>query len=305
MARARNIKPGFYKNEELAELDIYARFLYPGLWMLADREGRLEDRPKRIKAEILPYDNCDIDGLLDQLADKQFIVRYEVEGNRYIEIPKFTEHQNPHHREAQSLIPAPNKPEVNPVQGMGECGDGPRHEQDQPTKGPGLAGGKVEDSPGLSQEKPDESRAESLFSESPISDSGFLNPESKTHSSKRDRFDPAPTVALYHSLCPSLPAVVKITDQRKTAIKSALARYGEQDIKTVFEKAEASDFLTGRAGGDRSWSCGFDWLLKPANTVKVLEGIYDNKKSAAGKAEQFRQSAENGAVAAFMRRTAI
>lgn len=104
--------------------------------------------------------------------------------------------------------------------------------------------------------------------------------KSKTHSSKRDRFDPALIVDLYHQLCPSLPAIVKLTDGRKTAIKSALARYGEYDIQTAFAKAQASDFLTGRAGGDRSWSCGIDWLLKPANTVKVLEGIYDNKKQA-------------------------
>ena len=35
MARARNIKPGFYKNEDLAECSLTARFIFPGLWMLA------------------------------------------------------------------------------------------------------------------------------------------------------------------------------------------------------------------------------------------------------------------------------
>ncbi|MCX8018393.1 MAG: hypothetical protein N2690_10910, partial [Rhodocyclaceae bacterium] len=59
--RARNIKPGFYKNEDLAECSVWARLIFPGLWMMADRDGRLEDRPKRIKAELLPFDAVDVD----------------------------------------------------------------------------------------------------------------------------------------------------------------------------------------------------------------------------------------------------
>ena len=48
MARARILKPGFFANELLAEIHPYGRLLFAGLWTLADREGRLEDRPKRI-----------------------------------------------------------------------------------------------------------------------------------------------------------------------------------------------------------------------------------------------------------------
>lgn len=86
MARARNIKPGFYRNEDLAECSIWARHIFPGLWMLADREGRLEDRPKRIRAEILPFDMVDVDPLLNELAARGFIGRYEVNGKRWIQI---------------------------------------------------------------------------------------------------------------------------------------------------------------------------------------------------------------------------
>jgi hypothetical protein len=67
--RARIIKPGFYANEQLAECSLLARFIFPGLWMLADRRGRLEDRPKRIKATLLPYDDGNVDELLDELAN--------------------------------------------------------------------------------------------------------------------------------------------------------------------------------------------------------------------------------------------
>ena len=107
MARSRNIKPGFFLNDELAECDPLARLLFAGLWCIADREGRLEDRPKRIKAEVLPYDDCDIDQLLNQLAEHGFIIRYEIAGNRYIQVTNFSKHQNPHVREAASNIPPP------------------------------------------------------------------------------------------------------------------------------------------------------------------------------------------------------
>lgn len=107
MARARNIKPGFYKNEDLAECSVWARLIFPGLWMLADREGRLEDRPKRIKGELLPYDSVEVDPLLCELVKFGFILRYEVSGQRYIQILKFAEHQTPHVREQASTIPAP------------------------------------------------------------------------------------------------------------------------------------------------------------------------------------------------------
>jgi len=109
--RARNIKPGFFKNENLGKKDPLARILFAGLWSMADREGRLEDRPARIKAEILPYDNCDIESLLSFLAegDDPFILRYESSGHRYIQVIHFLKHQNPHLRESRSTLPAPDK----------------------------------------------------------------------------------------------------------------------------------------------------------------------------------------------------
>lgn len=105
--RARNIKPSFFTNDILAECEPLARILFAGLWTVSDREGRLEDRPKKIKAEVLPYDNCDADSLLQQLSTKGFILRYESDGCKYIQINRFVKHQNPHHMEIPSQIPAP------------------------------------------------------------------------------------------------------------------------------------------------------------------------------------------------------
>lgn len=85
-------------------------------------------------------------------------------------------------------------------------------------------------------------------------------------------------VDMYNQICVSLPAVRAVSDGRRNMIRSRFNQYGIDEIRTVFEKAEASDFLTGRS--DKSWNgCGFDWLLKPSNFLKVLEGNYDNKGS--------------------------
>jgi len=106
MARARNIKPGFFSNERLADCDPLARIMFAGLWTIADRAGRLEDRPKRIKLDTVPYDDCDPDSLLGQLERNGFIVRYAIGEARYIQILAFAKHQNPHIREPESTIPA-------------------------------------------------------------------------------------------------------------------------------------------------------------------------------------------------------
>jgi hypothetical protein len=122
--RSRILKPGFFKNEELAECDPLARILFAGLWGYADREGRFEWRPKRIKAEILPYDKCDIKVLLQQLVQGGFIHPYSVNGKDYGYVPTFHQHQNPHRRESQSKLPPCQKDE--PGTGPGVAKDGPR-----------------------------------------------------------------------------------------------------------------------------------------------------------------------------------
>lgn len=148
MARARNIKPAFFMNDELAEIDPLGRLLFIGLWTIADREGRLEDRPARIKVETIPYDNCDVDELLNELAKRDFIRRYEVDGVRYIQVTNFSKHQNPHRNERQSEIPAPDLHSTSTVQAPDKDGapsgvvwKSAQVEGRQKNKSAGLAGG--------------------------------------------------------------------------------------------------------------------------------------------------------------------
>src|SRR5690606_6640904 len=127
MARARNIKPSFFANDDLADINPLGRLLFIGLWTIADREGRLEDRPRRIKAEVLPYDDCDVDALLDDLQKHGFILRYAVGGDRFIQVLNFTKHQNPHVKETASTIPEPEQHHTSTVQE--QCKDQPEPEQ--------------------------------------------------------------------------------------------------------------------------------------------------------------------------------
>lgn len=106
MARARNIKPAFFTNDKLSECSAFARLLFIGLWTICDREGRLFDRPKKIKAEVLPYDDCNVDSLLNELHNNGFVVRYCVDTERIIEVVNFVKHQNPHIKEPVSTIPS-------------------------------------------------------------------------------------------------------------------------------------------------------------------------------------------------------
>jgi hypothetical protein len=106
--RARNVKPGLFKNEILGAADPLLTLLFEGLWCMADREGRLEDRPLRIKAEIFPYREIpDIHGYLTQLEEMGFIHRYKVNDAALIEVVTFKKHQSPHHTEKKSQLPAP------------------------------------------------------------------------------------------------------------------------------------------------------------------------------------------------------
>ena len=111
----------------------------------------------------------------------------------------------------------------------------------------------------------------SLRSESRQNIDGYTPP-------KPERTDYQGVLDAYHECCPSFPAVIKLTETRKRAIKARLKDYGLDEIKRAFSLAGQSDFLKGSSG----WQASFDWLMKPANMTKVLEGNYTNRASPAG-----------------------
>lgn len=90
------------------------------------------------------------------------------------------------------------------------------------------------------------------------------------------------TISLYHTICVSFPTIRAVSEARKKAIQKIRGKYSFDDLKTVFENAEKSSFLKGLDGG---WKASFDWLIKEANFLKVLEGNYADKPKRYGRKE--------------------
>ena len=130
MPRTRYIRPGFFENEELAEQSHQTRLFFIGLWTLADREGYVEYRPKRLKRNIFPYENCDIDGMVGELVAIDKLEVVEIEGTKLLKVSKWHEHQNIHHKETPSKWSNAENPinigvPDNPVQAEVEPGPVP------------------------------------------------------------------------------------------------------------------------------------------------------------------------------------
>lgn len=73
--RCRNIKYEFFIHDVLPQCEPLARLLFIGLWCMADRAGRLEERIHKIRLQLMPCDECDIELLLDQLEQHGFVIR--------------------------------------------------------------------------------------------------------------------------------------------------------------------------------------------------------------------------------------
>lgn len=131
------MKPSLFKNELLATSDPLYAWIFEGLWCLSDREGRLEDRPRKIHLEInagRAFEGTETS--LKWLEENGFVSRYEHEQIRYIQVLQFKKHQNPHVREPASVIPAP-----------GEHGAGTVPTPDEHQSGPALSSFPLPESP--------------------------------------------------------------------------------------------------------------------------------------------------------------
>ena len=106
MARIRTIKPEFFTSEDIVELDPLARLLYIALWCEADKEGRLQWKPKTFKMRYFPGDSCDIDALCDALVTRRLVCLY---GDGLAYIPSFKDHQHINPRETDSKLPDPDE----------------------------------------------------------------------------------------------------------------------------------------------------------------------------------------------------
>ncbi|RXZ42685.1 helix-turn-helix domain-containing protein [Crenobacter cavernae] len=113
-------------------------------------------------------------------------------------------------------------------------------------------------------------------------------PAAKKRNAEAARIKPESIADLFNRTCCSLPQIKGMSADRIKHFRARwlqagkeMGRYDPKDASAgfawwgrFFEVVEASDFLTGRKTGIR---LGFDWLMKPANFLKVVEGNYDNE----------------------------
>lgn len=102
MARARNLKPGFFRDAKVVSCSFQARILFQGLWCMADYMGRLKYNPMEVKMEIFPADDVDVPACMDELSSTGLITMYrDCSGAALVQVTNFTKHQNPHVNERQ------------------------------------------------------------------------------------------------------------------------------------------------------------------------------------------------------------
>jgi hypothetical protein len=286
--RARNLKPGFFDNEELAEGGPSAQVLFEGLWCLADREGILENRPLRIKAKIFPYydpkdyGGRDIHELLNFLAAKKFIRFYSANGHNLISIDNFKKHQSPHSTEKASTFPPPPHEEITVNPPLINSEPTEDHEStcveivlnpDSPKPvSPREASASVAEPAAPSGDAPP-TEAEAAVSVVDEGGNGASPPKPK--------FGPATLVELWNGLgCK--PTVSELTDERRKKAGLRLRKRGDPDWwRMLFEKARDLNkpFLN------------FDFLMRSdTNCLKVLEGNYDHDFGSRGDARGARSA---------------
>ena len=93
----------------------------------------------------------------------------------------------------------------------------------------------------------------------------------------------------------SIKPIVSITDGTRRA-EWLLARrreYGDDAIFRMIDKASSSVFLNGH--NQKGFTASFDWLIRPNNFPKVLEGNYDDEKKQSYEDSRRSNSAEQRA----------
>lgn len=279
--RARNIKPSFFKSDALGSCSPLARLLFQGLWCMADHEGRLHYRPRRIKVEILPYDDVDVGDLIAELIaadpDDPMIRLYggTEESPAYLWIPRFRAHQSPCRREREKASAIPACPECPP-------------DNDRPT---GLV--RVPDAtehnaiPVPSRDRP--GSADIRITDVRIADSGCTDPPDGAADPAAAPGTPRETVpgediaARWNALARErgLVACKAMGRKRQAALRE---RWSDPFWRGHWEEALERLRHIRWVRGETScrWRADLDWFLRVDTVTKLVEGGYDDNIKGVG-----------------------
>lgn len=110
MSKIRNIDPCIRLSESVAQLTYRQRDLWTRLLLTVDDQGRFPANPLLIRANVWALDNIDIKEVeeeLKTLEGLEFILIYEVDGKRFLQIRKWQKYQRASEWLGQSEYPAP------------------------------------------------------------------------------------------------------------------------------------------------------------------------------------------------------
>lgn len=75
----------------------------------------------------------------------------------------------------------------------------------------------------------------------------------------------------------TIPHIKAITEKRKKMIHSRIREHGKNSLAEVVRLMVSSDYLNGK--NDRGWVADIDWMLKPNNYIKIIEGNYQDNRN--------------------------
>ena len=247
----RILRDGILSSEAVAKLSWAEEVFYRRLHSVADDHGRFHALPKLVRAACYPLlidkvSDSDIGKWIAACATAGLVRVYPAsDGKRYLQIVKFGQQVR-----AKSKFPDPlPTPDINCEQLLANA-----------HLGGGVVGG---------------------------GDGGVLvTPEGVTRPNSSDPPPPSASncpaqriVDLYHEKLPELPRCEKLTQTRR----GYLQQRWREDLETLddwaafFSDVRKSDFLMGKKPGRDGrppFRADLEWLTKPANYAKFIEGKY-------------------------------
>jgi hypothetical protein len=279
-ARTRYLSPGLFQNEQLGALGLGPYMLAAFLPLLADRAGRLEDRPGQIQARLFSFDHdgerptvAALTDWLSELAGVGYIRRYNVDGRPCIHIVNFAKYQRPHPHERPSELPEP------PLHAIA-CNDMSLHVVAFPSEPSGPSGPSGPSEP---SGKSKSSRSTAPANAAPVDPQHVQG--AKPAKVNGHGGEPRPSVdavvALWHELMPDCARVRVLTDARRQTIANRIRNDlpSEKHWRRYFAYIRTVPFLMGKAppghGHTRAFRPTLLWFCKPENFAKVSEDFYD------------------------------
>lgn len=111
--------------------------------------------------------------------------------------------------------------------------------------------------------------------------SSKATPSSKDRARATDELKPEHVVEAWNEAADRcrLAKVAQLTPARRRTLDARIREHAQSDFRAAIDCIERNTWMHGE--NDRGWRVDFDWLLKPANFVRAVEGGFDRAKGSS------------------------